>query len=118
MKKTFLIILPVLAVLSLGSCKKWLDVKPSNQISDEELFKDADGIRIALNGIYQTLGDGELYGRQLTLGPQQRPRPGLYGQHHLPGVPEGDGPPLYRSGRYARHLQNLGYSLYYHCQHQ
>jgi len=68
MKKTFLIILPVLAVLSLGSCKKWLDVKPSNQISDEELFKDADGIRVALNGIYQNMGDAELYGRQLTWG--------------------------------------------------
>jgi len=68
MKKIFHFILLALPVLGVTSCKKWLGVQPSNQISDEELFKDADGIRIALNGIYQNLGDAELYGRQFTWG--------------------------------------------------
>ena len=68
MKKIFQYILLALPVLGSTSCNKWLDVKPSNQISDEELFKDADGVRIALNGIYQNLGDAKLYGRQFTWG--------------------------------------------------
>lgn len=68
MKKIFQFILPALTIACLASCNKWLDVQPSNQISDTELFKDADGIRIALNGIYQNVADPELYGRQLTWG--------------------------------------------------
>jgi len=54
--------------MGMASCNKWLDVQPSTQISDEQLFKDADGVHVAMNGIYQTVGDPELFGRQLTWG--------------------------------------------------
>ncbi|HEY8388233.1 MAG TPA: RagB/SusD family nutrient uptake outer membrane protein [Parasegetibacter sp.] len=52
----------------LAGCSKWLDVQPVDQISDEKLFADADGFRNAINGLYQQMSSGSLYGRELTWG--------------------------------------------------
>ncbi len=57
-----------LPVLLNTSCKKFLDVKSSNQVLQEELFKDGDGIHIAVNGVYRILSSTELYGKNLTWG--------------------------------------------------
>lgn len=57
----------IISMLFMG-CKKWLDVKASDQISDESLFQDADGFRNALNGLYKGMSVGSLYGRDLTWG--------------------------------------------------
>src|SRR5690606_9845985 len=54
--------------LGLSSCNKWLDVKPSDQISDEDMFSDALNVRNALNGIYQQISGPTLYGRNFTWG--------------------------------------------------
>ncbi len=54
--------------LSLCGCKKWLDVQPSDQLIDAELFKDAQGFRHGLNGIYQKISGRELFGKNLTCG--------------------------------------------------
>lgn len=69
MKKTlkYIIALFLIIVISTG-CKKWLDVKASDQISDTNLFQDADGFRNALNGVYKKMSIGSLYGRDLTWG--------------------------------------------------
>lgn len=50
------------------SCKKFLDVNSSNQIMQETMFKDAAGIRIAVNGVYRLLSTADLYGKNLTWG--------------------------------------------------
>lgn len=65
-KKVWLtLLLPALFHLS---CNKFLDVKADNQIVQEDLFKNGEGFRIAVNGVYRTLGETDLYGRNLSWG--------------------------------------------------
>ncbi len=58
----------ILSVLVFSGCNKWLDVKPTDQITQERLFSEGIGFRNALNGIYQYIAEGNLYGRNLTWG--------------------------------------------------
>src|SRR5690554_4779144 len=60
--------LAIALLVSFGSCAKWLDVKPSNQISDDDLFAEVSGVRNALNGIYQQISGQTLFGRNYTWG--------------------------------------------------
>ncbi len=53
-------------VLLLAGCNNWLDVKPYDQISEDELVKSEEGFRKLLNGIYIGLNDEALYGKSLT----------------------------------------------------
>lgn len=57
-----------IALLSLSSCKKWLDVTPISQVSAEELFKTAEGFQDALNGVYTSCTNMNLYGYELSCG--------------------------------------------------
>jgi hypothetical protein len=68
--KTFIkhITVVVLSVLVFSGCNKWLDVKPTDQITQERLFSEGIGFRNALNGIYQYIAEGNLYGRNLSWG--------------------------------------------------
>ncbi len=69
MRKLSTILYVSLAVaLCCTGCKKWLDVQPKNNLSDDKLFAAADGYRIALNGVYQQLSSQQLYGRTLSWG--------------------------------------------------
>lgn len=47
------------------SCSSWLDLKPSDSITEEELLSTKDGFYQALNGIYLDLNKDELYGATL-----------------------------------------------------
>lgn len=53
---------------SLGSCKKWLDVRPSSQIKEAELFENELGFKDALLGVYSKMSARELYSDNLTMG--------------------------------------------------
>lgn len=68
MKKYSLNIIGIALLLSVSACNDWLDVEPSDQVSDEKLFESGDGFRNALNGIYIALSSPELYGRELSWG--------------------------------------------------
>lgn len=57
-----------LLLLSFYSCESWLNVTPSDRLSEEMLFKDREGFVKALNGVYIELNTNELYGRNLTAG--------------------------------------------------
>lgn len=57
-----------IVVLTLSSCKKWLDVNPVSQVSEEELFKSAEGFEEALSGVYTSCTNMNLYGFELTGG--------------------------------------------------
>ncbi len=48
------------------SCSGWLDVKPSDRISEETAFSTVAGFEEALNGIYVELNSDALYGRSLS----------------------------------------------------
>lgn len=61
-----LIWLYCLIFLATG-CSNWLDVKPYDQISEEELVTSEEGFQKLLNGIYIGLNDEALYGLSLTI---------------------------------------------------
>ncbi|MDE5693327.1 MAG: RagB/SusD family nutrient uptake outer membrane protein [Duncaniella sp.] len=60
------IISAVIALLSVTSCSDYLDVKPSDRISEQVNFSSLAGFRQALNGIYVELNSDQLYGRTLS----------------------------------------------------
>lgn len=49
----------------LAGCNSWLDVKPEDRMTDQELFSSVQGFRTALNGIYVELNDRALYGANM-----------------------------------------------------
>ena len=58
----------LLGVLTLSSCKKWLDVQPKTEMKQEELFSTQQGFNEALVGAYVTMTAEAAYGRELTYG--------------------------------------------------
>lgn len=61
-------IVPVLLLLALlgQSCSNWLDIKPSDRVTEENAFSTLQGFKQALNGIYVELNQNTLYGRTLS----------------------------------------------------
>ncbi|THU38358.1 RagB/SusD family nutrient uptake outer membrane protein [Niastella caeni] len=51
----------------LGSCKKWIDVKPSDRLAEDQLFSTRDGYLSALNGVYVELTNAGIYGENMTM---------------------------------------------------
>ena len=51
-----------------SSCNKWLDVQPETEISAPVLFSTESGFQEGLNGIYNRCTEGDLYGKELTIG--------------------------------------------------
>ena len=60
------IISAAIVLLSVTSCSDYLDVKPSDRISETVNFSSLAGFRQALNGIYVELNSNQLYGRSLS----------------------------------------------------
>jgi hypothetical protein len=58
----------LITLASLSACSNWLDITPEDTVSADELFSTYSGYHTALNGIYQELALGNLYGRELTWG--------------------------------------------------
>lgn len=63
--KIFTIIIPFLL---LSSCNKWIDVKPTDRLSETVLFESKEGFLKAINGIYVEMSSPTLYGQFLTAG--------------------------------------------------
>lgn len=61
-------ILSFIVLLALSSCSDWLDVKPKTNVQEEDLFKNEQGFKEALTGIYIKMSETQLYGRELTYG--------------------------------------------------
>ena len=56
----------ILMMLTLSSCKKFLDVKPESEIDKNELLTTEAGFKEALNGVYLHCAGGQLYGGYMT----------------------------------------------------
>lgn len=54
--------------MTLASCDDWLDVKPKTNVEEEELFKNEQGFKEALTGVYIKMSTTSLYGREMTYG--------------------------------------------------
>ncbi|MBV7529849.1 RagB/SusD family nutrient uptake outer membrane protein [Chitinophaga sp. sic0106] len=65
--RTYQIALLCLLALALGSCKKWLNVKPEDKFTEEMIYSNPEGFANAMNGIYMKMAGNDLYGRGLTL---------------------------------------------------
>jgi starch-binding outer membrane protein, SusD/RagB family len=57
----------LLLIVLLGGCKKWIDVKPSDRLTEDELFSTTQGYVSALNGIYLGLTNTDIYGDKMTV---------------------------------------------------
>lgn len=53
-------------VFMLASCSDWLNVKPIDQVLEDEAFESERTINHALNGLYMKMADEKLYGKNLT----------------------------------------------------
>lgn len=61
-------ILAVAIVVSVTGCKDWLDVTPAGTAVETDLFSSGAGYRTVLNGLYKSMGQRELYGRNWSYG--------------------------------------------------
>lgn len=65
-KNIYIIMLTVLT--ALASCSDWLDIQPSDRITEENNFSSVSGFEKALNGIYVELNQSSIYGKEMTCG--------------------------------------------------
>ncbi len=55
-------ILPVLLIVVLASCKKFLDVEPRNDVSDNNTITDAASAQTATRGVFNAFAESGYYG--------------------------------------------------------
>lgn len=55
-------------LLACSACESWLNVTPSDRLSEDMLFEDREGFIKALNGVYIELNATQLYGKDMTAG--------------------------------------------------
>lgn len=65
-KNIYIIMLAV--ITALASCSDWLDIQPSDRITEENNYSSVSGFEKALNGIYVELNQSSIYGKELTSG--------------------------------------------------
>lgn len=53
--------------LLFSSCADWVDVEPRSEVRDKRLFEDETGYRNALLGLYNLMGDANIYGDKFTI---------------------------------------------------
>ncbi len=62
----------LIALLTLTSCEKWLDVMPNTDVPAKELFTTENGFTSALAGLYISMTEENTYGKNLSFGlPEQ-----------------------------------------------
>lgn len=61
-------ILYLLLPFLLLSCDEWLDVTPSDQVSEKDLFETAEGYRNSLLGVYKDISTKDMYAKEMTWG--------------------------------------------------
>lgn len=66
MRKRYHVLIGMFVVL-FCSCNNWLDVRPRNEMKEDDLYALEDGFKSALNGVYIQLADVTLYGKTTTL---------------------------------------------------
>lgn len=66
--KRILFSILVTGIFTLSSCSEWLDVEPKTNIEETDLFKNEQGFKESLTGVYIGMSTNSLYGRNLTYG--------------------------------------------------
>ena len=65
MKKLIYILI---LLITFYSCDNFLDVRPTGEIVNNDLFETAEGYEEALYGVYSFLAREPLYGKNMTYG--------------------------------------------------
>jgi len=68
MKILYKVFICLMLSLFSFSCKKWVDVKPSDRLGEDQLFVNKEGYMKALNGVYVEMANTNLYGQNMTTG--------------------------------------------------
>src|SRR5690554_1478394 len=66
MKQYKILIVFALVCGSFLSCNKWLDVQPTDRVTEGNAFSTPQSFKQALNGIYIELNREAVYGKALT----------------------------------------------------
>jgi hypothetical protein len=66
MRQTPFLLIGFLCLLSLGGCKKYLNVPPEGQYTGPQVFTSEIAIQQAINGLYNNLATDSLYGESLS----------------------------------------------------
>lgn len=82
----------LLGILS-GSCTGWLDIRPVDKITQEDLYSNELGFQRVLNGLYLGMASDNLYGENLSCGMAE-----VLGQGYLLLSASN---PFYKIGTYA-----------------
>lgn len=61
-------IIAVIMLLCMMSCSNWLDVEPSDTVTEEQLFAEGSGYRTALHGVYRQMSEWTMYGKEMSWG--------------------------------------------------
>ena len=57
----------LLLIICISSCNKWLDVKPDDRTTEDQLLSNPQGFADIMNGFYIRNGMNDLYGADLTM---------------------------------------------------
>lgn len=66
--KNYISIIALACIVGLFSCNDFLDVTSGEKVLQKDLFKDSEGTRMAVNGVYKNLSSPKLYGENLSWG--------------------------------------------------
>lgn len=66
--RMYIRILAIIPVLFFTACESWLDIQQEGEFESGRLFSDGEGYRAVLNGLYKSMGEPALYGRELSFG--------------------------------------------------
>ena len=66
MKRLYYILLGLTTLFC--SCNDWLDITPKTNVEEKDLFKNEQGFKEALTGVYIKMSTTQLYGREMTYG--------------------------------------------------
>ena len=67
MKKIYYLIISSILIINT-SCDEWLNVQPSNNVTEETIFENSHGFRTSLNALYYKMANTNLYGKELMYG--------------------------------------------------
>ena len=71
MKKKLSIIksgLLALLLIATTSCESWIDVEPTDRLSEDKVFSTQKGFLQSLNGVYAEMNNNSVYGGNLSVG--------------------------------------------------
>ncbi len=57
----------MLLLLAAASCESWIDVQPTDRLSEDQVYATQKGFQQALNGIYAEMNNSSVYGSNLTV---------------------------------------------------